>query len=282
MAILHEGQQLALAEQGVGEVQAVELDLLRMIDAESLDVPIVEGAVIFEFQCADGVSDAFDGIALPVGVIVHRVNAPLVAGAVMLGVEDAVHDGIAEIEVGRRHVDFGAEGACAIGEFAGFHAREEVEIFFDAAIAIGALGAGLGERAAVLTDLVGGQVADIRLAGFDQLHRPLVQLAEVVGGVEEAIFPIEAEPADVVDDGIDVLGLLFTRIGVIEAQVGLAAELGRQTEVQANGFGVADVEITVWLRREARVDPSLVLVGLQVVENDIANEIGWAGWRLGD
>ena len=52
---------------------------------------------------------------------------------------------------------------------------------------------------------------------------------------------------------------------------GLAAELGRQAEVQANRFGVADVQITVWLRGEARVNPSLVLVGLQVVENDIAN-----------
>ena len=71
-------------------------------------------------------------------------------------------------------------------------------------------------------------------------------------------------------------------VGVVEAQVGFAAELGRETEVQADGFGVADVEIAVWLRRKARVDPSLVLVGLQVVENDIANEIGRAGWRLGD
>ena len=216
MAILHEGEQLALAEQGVGEVQAVELDLLRMIDAEGLDVPIVERAVIFEFQRADGVGDAFDGIALPVRVVVHRVDAPLVAGAVMLGVQDAVHDGVAQVEVGRRHVDFGAERARAIGELAGLHAREEVEILFDAAIAVGALLAGFGGRAAVLADLVGGQVADVGLAGFDQLHGPIVQLVEIVGGVEEAVFPIEAEPADVVDDGIDVLGLFL--LGLVSSK----------------------------------------------------------------
>ena len=70
-------------------------------------------------------------------------------------------------------------------------------------------------------------------------------------------------------------------IGVVEAQVGLAAELRGQAEIQADGFGVADVQIAVRLRREARVYPSLILVGLQVVQNDVANEIGWAACRLG-
>ena len=120
VAFLHEGEQFALAEQGVGEVEAVEFDLLRMIDAEGFDVPIVERAVIFEFQGADGVGDAFDGIALPVRVVVHGIDAPLVAGAVMLGVEDAVHDGVAQVEVGRRHVDFGAQGAAPSGNSPAF------------------------------------------------------------------------------------------------------------------------------------------------------------------
>ena len=56
---------------------------------------------------------------------------------------------------------------------------------------------------------LGGQVADVRLAGPDQLHGPFVELAEIIGGVEEAVFPIEAEPAHVLHDGIDVLGLLL-------------------------------------------------------------------------
>ena len=118
--------------------------------------------MVFELQRADGVRDALDGIALPVRVVVHRVDAPFVAGAVMLGVQDAVHDRVAQVEVGRGHVDLGAQRARAVGEFAGLHAREQIEILFDAAIAIGALLAGLGEGAAVLADLVGGEVADDR------------------------------------------------------------------------------------------------------------------------
>ncbi len=111
--------------------------------------------MVFEFERADGVRDVLDGIRLAVREVVHRVDAPLVAGAVMLGVEDAVHDGIAHVEVRRGHVDFGAQGARAVGEFAGLHALEQIEIFFDGAIAIGAVFAGLGEGAAVLANLVG-------------------------------------------------------------------------------------------------------------------------------
>ena len=57
----------------------------------------------------------------------------------------------------------------AVGELAGLHAREEVEILFDGAIAIGAVFARLGEGAAVLADLVGGEVIDVGLAGLDEL-----------------------------------------------------------------------------------------------------------------
>ena len=108
---LHELEELALAEHGVGDVEAVELDLLRGEDAQLLDVPAVEGLVVGELEGAHGVGDALDGIRLAVGVVVHGVDAPLVAGAVMRGVEDAVHDRVAHVEVGRGHVDFGAQDA---------------------------------------------------------------------------------------------------------------------------------------------------------------------------
>ena len=81
--------------------------------------------------------DALDGVGLAVRVVVHGVDAPLVAGAVMGDVENAVHDGVAHVEVGRGHVDFGAKDAGAIGEFAGLHAGEEVEVFFDGAVTVG-------------------------------------------------------------------------------------------------------------------------------------------------
>ena len=128
------------------------------------DVPVVERPVVFELQRADGMRDAFDGVGLPVREVVHRIDAPLVAGAVMLGVQDAVHHRVAHVEVGRGHVDLGPQGARAVGKFAGLHALEQVEVLFDGAVAIGAVLARLGQRAAVLAHFLGGQIADVGLA----------------------------------------------------------------------------------------------------------------------
>ena len=85
--------------------------------------------MVFEFERAHGVRDVFNGIGLAVRVVVHRIDAPLAAGAVMVGMKNAVHDRVTHIKIGRGHVDFGAQHARAIGEFAFSHALEEVEIF---------------------------------------------------------------------------------------------------------------------------------------------------------
>lgn len=52
----------------------------------------------------------------------------------MLGVDDAVHDQVAEQHVGVGHVDLGAQDLFAVGEFA-LHALEQVEVLLDGAVA---------------------------------------------------------------------------------------------------------------------------------------------------
>jgi hypothetical protein len=49
---------------------------------------------------------------------VHRVDAPLVAGVVVLGMAHAVDGRVAQIDVGRGHVDLGAQHGGAIGQLA--------------------------------------------------------------------------------------------------------------------------------------------------------------------
>ena len=56
-----------------------------------------------------------------VGVGVHRVDAPLVAGAVVGGFLDAVDRRVAQVDVGRLHVDLGAQDVRAVGVLAVFH-----------------------------------------------------------------------------------------------------------------------------------------------------------------
>jgi hypothetical protein len=57
-----------------------------------------------------------------------------------------------------------------------------------------------------------------------------MELIEIIRSVEEPILPIEAQPADIGKDGINVLLLFFFRIGVVKAQVGLADTRWAQAE----------------------------------------------------
>ena len=60
--------------------------------------------------------------------------------------------------------------------------------------------------------------------------------------------------------------LFLFRIGVVEAQIGVSAELVGEAEVDADRLGVADVQISIGLGRKARLHPPVVLVGLQVFD----------------
>ena len=91
------------------------------------------------------------------------------------------------------------------------------------------------------------------------------------------LAPVEAEPAHVALDGVDIFLLLLGRVGVVEAQIAMAAELLRHAEIQADRLGVADMQIAVRLRRKAghdRLDAAGVEVGLDDVADEVAARLG--------
>ena len=272
-APLHQLQQLALAHHGVGEVQPREFNLAGLArHGKVVDGPVVERPVILELERAERVRDVLDRIRDGMRVVVHRVDAPRVTGAMVGGVPDAVDHGVAQVQVRRRHVDLRAEHFRAVLELALPHPFEQVEALRGRPAPPRALPARLGQRAAVLADLVGRQLVHVGLVVANQAQRVLVDLLEVIGGVEEALAPVESEPVDALDDRVHVLDVFLGRIGVVEAQVARAAELLRDAEVQADGLGVPDVEIAVGLGGKSRGD-AVVLPGSEVVRHDLSDEI---------
>ena len=205
-------------------------------------------------------------------VVVHRIDAPLVSGAVMFGVQDAVHHRVAHIEIGRSHVDLGAQHARAVGEFPGLHALEQIEILFHRTVSIPAVLPLLGQRPAILPDLIGGQIVDISLAILDQLDRPFIELVKIIGGIVETI-PVETQPLDVLHDRVHIFDVFFFWIRVVETQIGVAMELVGKAEVETDGLGVTNMQIAVGLGRKARLHATLVLVCLQVLDDSVPNKI---------
>ena len=84
--------------------------------------------------------------------------------------------------------------------------------------------------------------------------------------------PIEAEPAHVALDGVDIFLLFLDRIGIVETQMAAAAEFLGDAEIQADRFGVADMEIAVRLRRKPS-DDGLVPARGDIRANDVADEV---------
>jgi len=121
MPFFHQLQQLTFTHHRIRKIQPSEFDLLWMVDPQRFAKPIVQRAVVLEFQSANGISNAFDRIALPVRKIVRRIDTPLVGSAMVRGTFDAIHNRVAQIYVRRSHVDLRPQRVRAIGKLAISH-----------------------------------------------------------------------------------------------------------------------------------------------------------------
>ena len=90
--------------------------------------------------------------------------------------------------------------------------------------------------------------------------------------MKKIFAPIEAEPAHVPLDGIDIFLLLFGRIGIVKAQMAAPAKLFRRAEIQADRFGMANMQIAVRLRRESG-NNTRDAARFEIGRDDIADEI---------
>ena len=273
MALCDQRAEAALRKHRAAQLPAGELVLARdRRHRQVRDEPVIERPVIGEFERAQGMGDALDGVRLAVREIVGRIYAPAVAGAGMRGMEDAVEHGIAKVDVSRGHVDARAQDPRAFGELARAHAPEQVEILLDGAPAPGAFRAGLGQGSARRADLVRGKVVDIGVAVPDQVLGPLVEPLEIVRGVARFAVPFESEPAHVLQYGVDVFLALAQWVGVVEPEVAAPAELRRHAEIDADRLGVADMEMAVGLGRKARDDGAMA-ARRQILANPLADEV---------
>ena len=236
----------------------------------------------FELQCAEGVRDPFKGVFQRVRIVVHRVDAPLVTVPKMVGAPDPVDHRVAHVDVGRSHIDAGAQHHRAVFELPGPHPGEKIEVLLDGAGATGGFPPRSGQVAPVGVPLLGGEVADVGFAVADQPDGALVHLLKVVARVIDAVSEIETEPADVAGDRIDVFGILLGRVGVVEPEVAAAVVLCGDAEVEADRLGVADMQVAVGFGGEAGDHFPVIFSGAIVFGDHLADEVeGFAAGCVG-
>ena len=166
----------------------------------------------------------------------------------------------------------------AVLELPGPHAAKQIEVFLDRTISERAFAPRLGERAAILAHLVGGQAVDVRLALAYELLSPLIELLEIVGRVVQVLAPVEAEPPDVALDLVDVLLRFLDGVRIVETEIAPPAKLLGDAEVDADGLGVADVQAAVRLRGKSRDDGARRFAGHHVLGDDLPDEIARRGF----
>ena len=197
--------------------------------------------------------NALQGVLDGVGKVVHGIDAPLGTLAVVVDEADAVNDGVPEVQIAAGQVDLGPQGHLALLHLAVLHHFKQTQILLNGAVPIGG-GGGDADVAAVGLELLRRQLAHIRQALFDELHGVFIVLFKIIGAIEETVAPVEAQPMDILLDGIHILGVLLGGVGVVHAQVAQAAVTLGGAEVDAKGLAVADVQIAVGLRRETGVN----------------------------
>ena len=100
--------QLALAHHRIGQVQSCKFILTWLARHRKIGKkPLIQRLMIFKLQGTDRMGDPFDGIRLTMGKVIHGIDPPGVAHMGMGGVDDAVQDRVAQIHIGRSHIDPG-------------------------------------------------------------------------------------------------------------------------------------------------------------------------------
>ncbi|MNC27643.1 hypothetical protein D3C75_758200 [compost metagenome] len=181
MAFIHQQLQLTFARDCLGEIKAAEFILMRRSrHFRFCDHPVVERTLVLELQGAKGVRHMLNGILKRMSKGVHRIDAPSIARIMMMRMGNPVNDRITQVNIWRGHVNFGAKHLFAIFEFSSTHAAEQVQILFDRALPVRAVYPRLSQRTAVFTDLVSGQVIDVRFSFLNQQLCPFVHFPKII------------------------------------------------------------------------------------------------------
>jgi len=187
---------------------------------------------------------------------------------------DAVDRGIPHVDVGTAHVDLEPEHVSTVGELAGLHAAQQVQVLDHAAAAVGAVDAGLGQRAARGPHLLGRLAVNVRQALLHEPFGKAVKIVVVVRRVVAMATPIEAQPAHGVGDRILELHLLLEGVGVVVAQMAGAAVFLGKAKIEDDGLRVTVMQVAVGLGGKPRDHAPPVLAGAVVLSDDGAQEVG--------
>jgi hypothetical protein len=111
-------------------------------------------------------------------------------------------------------------------------------------------------------DLLRTQVADISLSLLNEFCCIFVHPFKVVRRIILPVVPIVSEPFNIFFDRLDIFDLFLGRVGIIESQIAKAPEFLCDSKIEADGFGMSYMQVTIRFRRKPGMDLSAVRLPL--------------------
>ena len=99
-----------------------------------------------------------------------------------------------------------------------------------------------------------------------------MKFLEIVRGEVDMIAPVKTEPVNVFLDRINVFDVFLHRVSVVESKVAATAIFLGDPEIEADGLGVAKVQVAVRLRGEAG-DGAIVFPGREILVDDVTDKV---------
>ena len=171
-----------------------------------------------------------------------------------------------------RHIDLRAQYHLTFLNLTALHRFEQTQVLFDRTVAVRGCHTRFGRRTFLFRNLLRSLLVHIRLTGFDETDSQIVELLEIIGGIED-LTPLETQPRDVALDGLYIFRILFGRVRIVKTQVANAVVFLRDAEIHADSLHVTDVQVTVRLRRETRLYTTVIHSFCQVFLYNLLNKI---------
>ena len=216
-----------------------------------------------KLKSADGVCDTFEIVRLSVCEVIHRVCIPFVSCAPVFHVQYTIHERVAQVHIGRSHVNLCPEHHLPGLHLSRVHLFKEAEALFRRSISERGVRARCGGCAFLLRYGFCRLFIDVCPAVLYAPYGKVPQVLEIVRGIDQ-FSPFEAQPLYVVLDGFDIFRVFFLRIGVVHTQVADASKLLCHAKVHGYGFRMSYVQVAVRLWRETCLQASSVLAFFKV------------------
>ena len=192
-------------------------------------------------RCGTYARDVLKTIAQAVCEVICRIDDPVAGRAVVRRVDYPICHEIPHLRVTLFEILLHPHRHLALNVLAVFHILEDLERLLDRSSAMHTrVTRTMVVAATVVVHLCRRARATVSLVSPDELHAEVVQLLEVIARVGNAEW-LETEPADDLEDALEIPCFLRLRVCVIVPQIALAAMMCRIAKVDKDRFRVSDV-----------------------------------------